>query len=408
MTLRILDVKLQHAVSIQEVSMTKATTGFESNRFAVRALWNAPGPLLVALILSITSIARGQAPAAPPPITRPGSIADSGPLGYWTEMTPQGRAGGVLLGKVLVQSENPLWAPITVLVTCNGVLQHATSTDRKGNFLITTTKVRGALSLQSDAKRQMETFFEGCSVRASLAGFDSSEILITDRNLRDDPELGTLTLKRVQNARGTALSDTTGTAPANALKSFLKARSDLLDQQPDRAQRALQKSVEIYPAFAEAWYQLGKLQLLSNRVDAQNSFSKAVADDPHFIPPYEQLAGLAIQEERWSDVLANTNQALQLDPEGTPQIWFYNALANFQLGKPRAAEASASKSLAIDPSHVVPNTEQLLAVILAEERDYAGAIRHLRNCLTYLPIGPASNLVSQQIAQLEQLAGAQK
>jgi tetratricopeptide (TPR) repeat protein len=323
-------------------------------------------------------------------------------------MTPQARAGGVLLGKVTVEYEGPLWAPTMVFVTCSGVPQYATQTDRKGNFLITTTKVQGALSLQADAKRQMETYFEGCSVQASLAGFHSSEILITHRNLRDDPELGTLTLKRNETATGTALSETTAPAPANALKSFLKARSDLLEQQPDRAQRDLQKAVDIYPAFAEAWYQLGRLQQTSSREDARNSFSKALAFDPQFIPPYQQLAGLAVEDGKWSEVLANTNHALQLDPAGTPQIWFYDALANFQLGKTNMAEASALKSLTMDPSHSVPNTEQLLAVILARRRDYAGAIAHLRNCLTYLPSGPSSNLVKEQIAQLEESSGAKK
>jgi tetratricopeptide (TPR) repeat protein len=97
-----------------------------------------------------------------------------------------------------------------------------------------------------------------------------------------------------------------------------------------------------------------------------------------------------------------------LDPAGTPQLWFYNALANFQVGKTNLAEAGARKSLTMDPSHAVPNTEQLLAVILARRRDYDGAIAHLRNCLTYLPTGPQTNLVKEQIVQLEQSAGAKK
>jgi tetratricopeptide (TPR) repeat protein len=323
-------------------------------------------------------------------------------------MTPQGRAGGALLGKVIVESKAPLWEPTVVFVTCNGIAQYATQTDQKGNFLITSTTVSGALSLQADAKRQMETHFEGCSVQASLAGFHSSKIIITHRNLRDDPELGTLLLTRDGTTTGTALSDTFATVPANALKAFLKARSDLLEEQPDRAERNLQKAVEIYPGFAEAWYQLGRLQRSSNREDARNSFTKALAADPQFIPPYQQLAGLAVEDQRWSEVLADTSHALQLDPTGTPQLWFYNALANLQVGKTNLAEASALKSLTLDPSHSVPNTEQLLAVILARRRDYAGAIAHLRSCLTYLPNGPQSILVKEQIAQLERSAGATK
>ena len=47
------------------------------------------------------------------------------------------------------------------------------------------------------------------------------------------------------------------------------------------------------------------------------------------------------------------------------------------------------------------NTEQLLAVILARKADYAGALLHLNNCLSYMPAGPQADLVKQQIAQLE-------
>ena len=76
-------------------------------------------------------------------------------------------------------------------------------------------------------------------------------------------------------------------------------------------------------------------------------------------------------------------------------------LAKFQLGKTDEARESATKSLAIDPRHSVLNTEQLLAVILARKADYVGAILHLNNCLSYMPAGPASGPVKQQIAQLE-------
>jgi hypothetical protein len=55
----------------------------------------------------------------------------------------------------------------------------------------------------------------------------------------------------------------------------------------------------------------------------------------------------------------------------------------------------------VDPSHVAPNTEQLLAVVLARRGDYAGAIEHLKSNLTYTPPGPNAALIKQQIAELE-------
>lgn len=342
-----------------------------------------------------------SAPAPPSTITRPDSIQDSGFYNYWASMSAQGRAGGVLLGKLAMEGEPLPWEPMLVNVDCKGSIVNSTQADLRGQFVITFADAQGVDRTPADAQRQMETKYEGCTVRASLAGFHSSTVTITAHNLRDEPNLGTITLSPEGRGGGTELSMTSKDAPSNAMKAFDKARADWLAQNPDGAQRNLKKAVQLYPGFAEAWLQLGKIQEASDPANARNSFLKALAADPKFVLPYEQLAALAVKAEKWQEAVDNTTQALQLDPAGTPQMWYYDALAKFQLGKTEEAAASATKSLAIDPRHSVLNTEQLLAVILARKGEYAGAVLHLNNCLSYLPPGPLSDLVKQQIAQLE-------
>jgi tetratricopeptide (TPR) repeat protein len=368
--------------------------------------WSVFSSFLLLVLSSCTLLAEPQVkssmPAPPSNITRPDSIQDSGFYGYWTNMSGQGRAGGALFGKVNVEGEALLWDPILVSVTCNGTTVSTTRTDPRGKFLLPIVPVPGSLSLQGDQQRQMETHYEGCTVQASFTGFHSNSITITQHNLRDEPDLGTITLSRAGGrAAATAVSSTIESAPANAVKAFDKARTDLLEQKQDQAQKNLEKAVEAYPSFAAAWYQLGRLQEASNATEAQSSFARAAAADPQFVLPYEQLAALAAQAGKWQEVIDNTNRALQLDPAGTAQIWYLDGLANFQLGKFNKSEASAQKSLAMDPSHTIPNTEQMLAVILAGKGDYNGALAHLRNCLTYLPRGPNTDLLKQQISQLE-------
>lgn len=351
----------------------------------------------------------GAATARPPDtLTRPGSIQDSGLYDYWTEMSTQGRAGGVLLGKLAMEGEPLPWESIPVTVLCGGTVLDTAQSDPKGRFVITSTKVPGALSTQGDAERQMETHYQGCTVQAALAGFRSNAITITQRNFISQPDLGTLTLSREGRDTGTAVSRTTASAPANAMKSFNKARADWLEKKPDRAQEDLKKAVQSYPQFAEAWYQLGNIQETSDRQDAKNSYSKASAADPQFVLPYERLAALSAQDANWKDVVENTSHALQLNPAGTPQVWYFDAMGNFQLGKVDAAENSANKSLALDPKHTIPNTEQLLAVILAQKKDFGGALAHLKNCLTYMPAGPNADLVKDQITQVEKRVTAAK
>jgi Flp pilus assembly protein TadD len=360
-------------------------------------------PSLLLFVLSAFGQTQPSSTPAPPrTITRPESIQDSGLYDYWAEMSAQGRAGGALLGKLAVEGEPLPWEPLLVTVTCDGKVVLTTQTDAKGNFGIVSVTLPGALGKQGDSQRQMETHFEGCLVQGSVPGFRSTTVTLTQHYLRDQPDIGTIMLSRIGRDSATVLSRTTETAPANAMKSFEKARAEMLQHNPDGAERELKKAVQEDPKFAEAWLQLGKLQEGSDPEEAQDSFSKAIAADPEFALPYEQLAALAARRGNWQEVLDNTNHLTQLLPEGTAQCWYLNALASFQLGKPDVAEASAAKSLALDPRHSVLNTEQLLAVILARKGDFAGALEHLRSSLTYVPPGPNLNLLKQQIARLEQ------
>lgn len=334
----------------------------------------------------------------------PETSTDIGKSAKLDSLSHQGLSGAYLLGNVTIPGGALPWDPIMVTVTCDGKTSYTTSTDPKGHFEIASVHSPGYAEGPADPHAKLAAQFAGCDVQAALAGFDSSVIKILNRNMLDDPDIGTIKLSREEGSVGVAVSATSASAPKDAMKSFDKARTEWLDQKSDPAQRDLQKAVKSYPQFAEAWYQLGKIQEMSKSPEALSSFSKAVEADPKFILPYAHLASLAAQAGKWDEVASASAHELELNPRGSPQTWYYNALGNYKLNKKDVAETSALKALAMDPLHTAaPNTEQLLAVILAEKRDYAGALQHLRNCLTYLPSGPNADTVKQQIAQLEKV-----
>jgi len=321
-------------------------------------------------------------------------------------MTTQGRSGGALLGKMKVEGEPLPWEPLLVTVTCNGKVVHTTESNARGDFGIVGFTLPGALGKEKDSKRQMEAYLEGCLVQGAVSGFRSSSITITHRMLREDPDIGTITLSRIGSESAPTISTTTVTASPKAIKFFDKAHNDMIEQNTDGAMRDVKKAVEIDPNFAEGWLQLGKLQAASDPLAARDSFSKALVADPKFVLPYEQLAILSAKSGNWQEVLDNTNRLWQAYPRGTPQSWYLTALAYYQLGRRDLAEANARNSLAIDPNHTVGNTEQLLAVLLAGKGNYKEALDHLRNSLRYVPPGPDADLLKQQIAHLEQLVAA--
>jgi tetratricopeptide (TPR) repeat protein len=338
-------------------------------------------------------------PTAPKPTAEP---ADPSTIinRDWDRTKQQGRAGDRLTGNVDVTGGAVPWEPIKVTVMCDGKTKYTTSTDSKGLFAIVSAEDRGPNTVKADPK-PVAGQFVGCNVQAALPGFNSSSLPISTRYVLDSTDIGTIHLTREENSGGSAVSSTTASAPKDAAKAFEKARAAYLENKPDKTAKELQKAVQVYPQFAEAWYQLGRIQEAANSPEAYSSFSKAAAADPKFVLPHEHMATIAAAAQKWQDVLDETNKALALDPRGNPHIWYYNALGNFHLKNMDPAETSAKKALAMDPLHQEPNTEQLLAVVLAGKQDYAGALEHLKNCLTYFPPGPNLDLVRQQIAQIE-------
>ncbi len=332
----------------------------------------------------------------------PSAMSGMGNQANFDQLQEHQRGGMSFMGKVAMQDAMFPWDPIPVIVTCNGVVRYRTEADAKGGFAIQGDASPSELTpVKNNPHQVAASQLVGCDVQASVPGFKSSVVRIINGNIMDNPDVGTITLRPDGDATGSAASATTTTASPEAMKRFNKARAEWLDKNIDGAERDLQKAVQIDPKFADAWYQLGKLQQIKNSQDALNSYEKAVAADPKFVSPYQRIAEQAALQKKWQDVANATAQALKLDPTGTPQIWYFDAVGNYNLGKTDEAEASARKSLAMDPQHLAPNTEQLLAVILAGKGEYAEALKHLQNSLTYVKPGPNADLIKQQIAQLE-------
>ena len=269
--------------------------------------------------LESACLAQGSKPRQSTPSPGPTPTAGD-PTKYlnrdWENVYNQGRTGDHLRGNVTLAEGALPWDAIPVVVMCDGKAKFTTTTDSHGDFVIAHVQPVTSTTIIGTEKSLVGQLV-GCSVSAVLPGFDSSQLTIANRDVLAHPNIGTITLKRESGAAGTAVSTTTATAPKSAMKSFEKARSEWLDNKPDRAQRDLQRAVEIYPQFAEAWYQLGKIQERVKSPAAWESFSKAVAADPKFALPYEQMAPLSAQAEKWAEVIDETNRALELNPSTT-------------------------------------------------------------------------------------------
>jgi hypothetical protein len=365
--------------------------------------------LLIAGILTLACVplANTQAPTAGAPADRdPSKISGVGDNANLSQLISQQHGSMQFFGKVIVDGARPLWNPIPIVVTCGGKTRYNTVADAKGGFgILVDAKLPESEVVQtkSDLKRVTAAELVGCSVTAVLDGFDSTSVTIANRDIMDSPDIGTIHLHQNEMATGSSLSPTTASAPPDAIKEFEKAHSDENDKHLDSARKHLQKAVNIDPQFAEAWYHLGRLEETDKPDDALSAYRKAAAADPKYTPPYEHIAALSAVQKKWQDVVDATDHALQLVPAGTPQIWYFSAVGNFNLSHVSIAQTAAETSLSMDPNHLAPNTEQLLAVMLAARGQYKDALDHLRRCLTYTAPGPNADMIKQQVAQLEKI-----
>jgi tetratricopeptide (TPR) repeat protein len=363
------------------------------------------------LLLMATQTSHGQAaPTAAASSSRNAEgSTDVGKYSSWDQLAAHQHGSMAFTGKIAIAGAQLPWEPVPVSVQCGDVVRYSAGTDARGQFAIEAAPRPSEISPQPKATGLPNASqLIGCKVNAQLAGFKSKPVVIANRSITDDSSLGTITLERDESAPGAAVSATSGNASKDALRYYEKAHAAEIAHHNDDAERNLEKAVKASPSFADAWYQLGRLEESEKPQDAWDAYGKAVAADPQFAPPYEHLAAVAAQQKKWQDVADAAGKGLKLDPQGTPQLWYFNAVGQFNLGNGDVAEESARKALAMDPSHVAPNTEQLLAVMLAAKREYAEALEHLRNCLTYVAPGPNADLIRQQVAQLEKIVPVSK
>lgn len=335
-----------------------------------------------------------------------------------------------LSGKVLLDDGTPPGEQVVIERICNGVVRPEAYTDTKGRFSFqlgqntgmfadastggysasdglgsASRSSQGSLGGMSGGMSERELM--GCELRASLPGFRSQVVNLAGRRFMDNPDVGTIILKRLGHVEGRTISATTALAPKDARKAFDKARDHARKQKWPEAQKELEKAVDLYPKYAAAWHSLGQVHESQNNSEAaRKAYSEALSADPKFINPYLQLAQMAAREARWQEVADTTDRIVKLNPFDYPQAFFYNAVAKFNLHKLDDAESSAREALKIDTDHRIAKTSHLLGVILAQKQDYKGAAEQMENYLKFSPNAKDADQVRKQLEEIRGITAA--
>jgi len=336
-------------------------------------------------------------------------------------------------GRVLLEDGTPPAIGTVIERSCNGSSQAEGYTDNQGYFIVTLGQNRGFIVDAGDASgdsamgrpfpqfpgagegvfgnaggssrgQMLDNRYSNCDIRARLGGYRSQSASLVDYGAGDQANIGVILLHRIGPAESDTVDATSLAAPTNARKAYTKGLELIRKQQPEDARRSFETAVRLYPGYAAAWLELGKMQAVhAQSAEARNSFEAAVKAEPRLVAPYLELSLLALHARNWTELADDTDRAIQRDSFSYPQAFLMNAVANYNLHNFGKAEENARAAKRLDTRHRYSEAAHLLGVILLDRHDYAAAAAEFRDYLVMAPNAPGADLVRKQLDALERL-----
>lgn len=338
----------------------------------------------------------------------------------------------LLVGRIATNDGTPVPHDVLVERICNERIRQQVYASSNGDFSMqmgskNDSFVDATADAPSPERVNSKTSLRGiprselmkCELQASSAGFRSTRInLFEVTPSSGSVDVGAIVVQRTTKIKGMTLSARAYKAPPHARKAYEKGLDSENRGKLAEAHKFFEQAVALYPQYASAWFQLGAVCERENQKDsARTAYAKATAVDMKFFPPYLSLASMAFEEGDWPAVLQYTGHILDLDPfhygdmntyvldfdELNPAaVYFYNAVANYQLHRFDEAEKSVLKAERTDLLTHFPQLHVLLAEIFTRKKNYDGAILELRSYLELVPHAKDADLIRARLAKLEE------
>jgi len=324
----------------------------------------------------------------------------------------------------------PAPEPVSVALGCGATPLQVIHSDLKGNYQFTlgggtqsnmdmsasnsaaTSMMNNGMnngmqspSLQPNQFGNSQSKLTGCEVQVRVPGYMPLTKIITDSGDVSGINIGTLQLTRVAGVTGSSISVTSLLVPNDARKEFEKGDRDAHDNHLDSARQHLEKATAEYDKYAAAWNELGNLYATAKESEkSQRAFEKAIAADPHYIPPYMGLAQLELQNQQYEPAVETAGKALALD-SSIGDANFIQAIGNFKLNRLDAAEKSAQMAEK-GPHQNMSDLHALHATILFQKQDYSNAAAQIRAYLKEFPQGRFADQMKKDLQGIEQSAAS--
>jgi tetratricopeptide (TPR) repeat protein len=213
-------------------------------------------------------------------------------------------------------------------------------------------------------------------------------------------------VRRIEEANSTATSKTPTVAaadlniPQNARKEFDKASDLIVKQEWKKAIEHLNRALQIYPKYPEAYNNLGvAYSRLRDRVHEREALQKAIELNDHFAVALVNLARMEIAAGDFPSAETYLNKATAADPNNVQTL---TLLANVQLLDKHYDDAIAS----MRKVHAMPHETYALVHYIAarafeHENRPLDAISEFQTFLKEEPSGAKAEAVRKEMAVLE-------
>jgi TolA-binding protein len=326
----------------------------------------------------------------------------------------------VLNGKLVAEGSS-LPEPANVLLQCGNQVRAHEYSDAKGNFSLrvyVTDDSRSGTDLKQQQSVLSRQDWMDCELYADIPGYSSERLRLAEKAARGTVDVGNIALHSMANDPGLR-ADTRFTvsvislaAPDKARKAFAKGEQEERKGKWQSACDYFKKAIEMYPRYALAWLELGRVQARENSFDeAHESFRQAVTQDSKLTDGYVELARVAAQQQNWKELADVSDRLVQASPDSSPEYWFLNSAAYYNLGNLKQAETSIKRGLRIDLRHQIAQMEYLYGLILGSKKDYKSAAERISNYIRLAPNSkdvPAARQALTDYQQRAEIADAEQ
>ena len=247
-----------------------------------------------------------------------------------------------------------------------------------------------------------------CEIRATHAGYVSTSVEVSGLDTtRRALTLPTMIVSTAVPDANAFLVPIPSRIPGRAKKEW-DAAANAVDTNPAEAATHLEAAVAASPKFAEAWQDLGIVDLrLRNDTGARTAFEHAIKIDTKFLPAYVMLSRTCLRLKDWPAAQSAAGELIKADPKHLyPQIYMHLAVAQYGLKDYAAAESSIQEAIRLDTDHKHAREEYVLGRILEAKGDLTGAKEHMSRYLQLDPAPPDVDLVKGHLQLLGKIQAA--